>query len=172
ATRRSRLLKERSARFFERSVADHYSRIGIRRSRIIHTLYFRSNCIIFGLRSSYVYRRADLHQREKFWSCFAVQSNATVCARIRVDKALVKTVRRRKLAPIPHRVSDIPTSSTASRRNYAIALHAKTVRPRTLVFLFGVNFEVALRRRFRGSPNRTGNRHQATVALHDVNVFF
>src|SRR5439155_21993951 len=127
---------------------------------------------VLWLRSGDVHRGPDSYEREKFRRCFAVQSNATVCAGSRMHKALVKAVGRSEFAPITHRVSDIPASSSASRRNYAIALHAKAVRSRTFVLLFGVDLEISFRRLFRGSPNRTRHGHQATVALPDINALF
>src|SRR5947208_2790796 len=109
-----------SARFFERSVADHYPRIGIRRSRIIHTLHSRCKSRVLWLRSGDVHRGPDSYEREKFWRCFAVQSDATVCAWSRMDKALMETVGRIEFAPITHGICNISAASTTSRRHYAI----------------------------------------------------
>src|SRR5205823_4451008 len=170
--RRNLLLKQWSARVFERRVADHYPRIGIRRSRIIHTLHSRCKSRVLWLRSGDVHRGPDSYEREKFWRCFAVQSDATVCAWSRMDKALMETVGRSEFAPITHRISNITASTTTSRRNYAIALHAEPVRPRTFVLLFGIDLEISFWRRFRRSPDGTRHSHQATVALHYINIFF
>src|SRR5438132_6957036 len=148
ATSRSRLLKERSARFFKPSVGNHQPRVGIRCFGIIDALHLWPKRRIFGLRISDIHRGPDFHQREKLWRCFAVHSDTAVCARIRVDKTLVKTVRGRKLAPITHRVTHVTASPASSGRNHPIALYAKPVRPRTFVLLLGVDLEIAFRRWF------------------------
>ena len=88
-----------------------------------------------------------------------------------MDKTLVKAVRRRELAPVSHRITDVTARPASSGRNHTIALDAKSVRPRTFMLLFGVDVEIALWRRFRWSPNRTRHRHQTPVALHYINVF-
>src|SRR5439155_735725 len=85
-------------------------------------------------------------------------------------KALMKTVGGSEFTPISHRISDIAPSPTASRRNYLIALHAESVRSRTLVLLFRINAKIAPGRRLRGGANRNSRRHQATVAFHHIDV--
>src|SRR4029077_13693180 len=88
-----------------------------------------------------------------------------------MHKTLMKTVGGSELTPISHGISDVTPRSTAGRRNYSIPLHAESVRSRTFVLLFRINSEIAPGRRFRGSANRNGRRHQGTVALHYVDVF-
>src|SRR4029077_1082715 len=100
-----------------------------------------------------------------------LQSNATVGSRHRMHKALIKTIRRSELTPVSHRISDVTPSPTAGRRNYSIALHAESVRSRTLVLLFRVNVKITFRCWLRGHANRNGGRHEATVAFHYINVF-
>ena len=52
----------------------------------------------------------------------------------------------------------------------AASLHTEAVLAGALVFLFGVNREIAARRRLIWQTNRAGHRHQATIAFHHVNV--
>src|SRR2546421_7692059 len=85
-------------------------------------------------------------------------------------KALMKTVGGSEFTPISHRISDVAPSPTASRRNYLIALHAESVRSRTLMLLFRINTKIAPRCRLRGGGNRNGRHHQATVAFHHIDV--
>src|ERR1700748_3884659 len=85
-------------------------------------------------------------------------------------KALMKPVGGSQLAPVPHRISDVAPSPTASRRNYSIALHAESVRAGTLVLLFRVNVKITFRCWLRGHANRNSGRHQTAVALHDIDV--
>src|SRR5436190_23996799 len=94
-----------------------------------------------------------------------------MCVWCGMHKTLVKTVGGSELTPISHRISDVTPWPTPGRRNYSISLHAESVRSRTFVLLFRINVEIALGRWFRGHANRNGRRHQATVALHYVNVF-
>ena len=142
------LFEQRSARFLKCPLRDHKRGWRIRRSRIIDPLHFRSQCLIFRLRSSDIHRRPDPDQRVKFGRRFTLQSDATVRVRSRMYKALVKTVGRSELTPVSHGISDISPRPTASRRNYSIALHAESVRSRTLVLLFRINVKIAPRRRF------------------------
>src|SRR5512133_913369 len=94
-----------------------------------------------------------------------------MCVWCGMHKTLVKTVGGSELTPISHRISNVTPWPTASRRNYSIALHAESVRSRTFVLLFRINVEIAPGRWFRGHANRNGRRHQATVALHYIDVF-
>src|SRR5437773_9467052 len=87
--------------------------------------------------------------------------------RHRMDKALMKTIRRRELAPVTHWVTNVPAAPAPRRRNNAIALHAESIRPGTLVLLFGVDIEIASWCGLRGQANRNGCRHQAAVAISD-----
>src|SRR5207249_3042382 len=106
----------------------------------------------------------------KFCRRFTLQPDATVCARNRMYKALMKTVGGSEFTPISHRISDIAPSPTTCRRNYLIALYAESVRSRTLMLLFRINIKIAFGCRLRGSANRNGRRHQATVAFHHIDV--
>jgi len=49
-------------------------------------------------------------------------------------------------------------------------LHAKSIRPGTLVLLFGVDVEIAAWCGLRGHANGNGRRHQTAVALHHVDI--
>ncbi len=64
-----------------------------------------------------------------------MQPNAAMRARIRMNKALMKSVRWREFAPISHRITDVAPRSTAGGGNNVAALHAKSIRARTLLFL-------------------------------------
>ena len=168
------LLEQRSARFLKRARSHHQRRWRIRRSGVVHPLHFRCKSFIFWLRGSNVYRGADFHQREKLRRGFAVQPNTSVCAWRGMNKTLMKTVARRKLTPESHRITNIAAGNirTRIRGNNAAALDSEAVRARAFLFLLRVNCETAVRRWLRRDANRTGDRHQATVAFHHVNVFF
>src|SRR5438876_68962 len=93
-------------------------------------------------------------------------------ARVRVDKALMKSIGWCEFAPISHRITDIASRSTPGRGDNAIALHTKSIGPGTLLFLLCVNREISLRRWLLWDANRTGDCHQAAIAFHHINVFF
>ena len=102
-----------------------------------------------------------------------MQSDAPVGARRGMNKALMKTVPRRKLAPVTHRITNVMTSGVACCGRYdGISLHAKAVLAGAFLFLFGVNGEIAARRRLVRQTNRGGHRHQAAVAFHHIDVLF
>src|SRR5207247_11296149 len=85
-------------------------------------------------------------------------------------KALMKTVGGSEFTPISHRISDIAPSPTTCRRNYLIALHAESVRSRTLMLLFRINIKITFRCWLRGHANRNGGRHQTAVAFNHIDV--
>ena len=87
-----------------------------------------------------------------------------------MDKALMKTIRRRELAPVTHWVTNVPAAPAPRRRNNAIALHAESIRPGTLVRLFGIDIELASWCGLRGQANRNGRLHQAAVAFHHIDI--
>jgi hypothetical protein len=165
------LLEQRPARFFKRRVANHDVWVWIRRARVVHSLHAGRKSRIFRLRRGNIHWSADFHQRKEFRGSLALQPNTTVGARHRMDKALVKTVGRSEFTPITHRISNIPARSATSRRNYPIALDAKSVRPRALMLLFGIDSEITSRCRLIRHTNRNGGRHQAAIAFHYINIF-
>src|SRR5205814_2371874 len=89
-----------------------------------------------------------------------------------MNKALMKSVGRRELAPVTHRVTDIAPSSATRRRNNPVAFNTKPVGPGTFVFLLRINCEVASWCWLGRNADGTGNRHQGPVALHDVDILF
>lgn len=147
------LFEQRSTRLLKCPLRNHKRCGRIRRSRIIDSLHFRSNCCVFGLGISDIHRRPDPNERVEFSCGFTLQANAPMCVWCRMHKTLVKTVSGSELTPISHGISNVTPRSAASRRNYSIALHAKSVRSRTFVLLFRINVEIASGRRFRGHAN-------------------
>src|SRR5690242_14965854 len=103
-----------------------------------------------------------------------MQTNATMRARSRMDKALMKSICGRELTPESHRVANIAPRDirTSFSRHDAITLHPETIRTRALVFLFPVNGEMSARCRLRRNPDTTRYCHQAAIALHHIDVFF
>src|SRR4029077_8906179 len=55
-------------------------------------------------------------------------------------------------------------------RNYSVALHAESIGSGTLVFLFGIDIEIAFRCRLRGHANGNSRGHQAAVAFHHIDI--
>jgi len=157
----------RSARFFERRVADHYPRIGsgVFESSTRCTFDARvasSGCVVA------MFTGSRFYERENFGAASPCSRIHRACAESG-GQTPDENRRQEQIAPITHRISKLPTPSTARRRNYAIALHAEPVRPRTFVLLFGVDLEIAFWRRFRRQPNRT--RHsirQRSPSIHNV----
>src|SRR5205823_14355496 len=133
------LLEQWPARFFKLRVRNHDVWVCISRARVVRPRHLRADRGIRRLGGSDVYRSPDPHQRREFRRSLALQPNTTVGARSGMHEALVKAVRRSKLAPVPHWVADVTATSAASGRNNAIALHAEAVRSRTLVLLFGID---------------------------------
>ena len=164
------LLKQWSAWFFKRCVRNHNRGRRIRRSRIIDPLHFRSDCCVFGLRSSDIDWSPNAHQRVKFCCRLTMQPNAAMRVGSWMDKPLMKTVGRSKLAPIAHWISDVTPRPTTGRGHYSVALHAKPIRSRSLVLLLGINREVASRRGLRSHTYINGGGHQASVALHYIDI--
>src|SRR5438093_13708588 len=94
-----------------------------------------------------------------------------MCARNRMHEALVETICRSELAPVPHWIADVTATSAAGRRNNAIALHAESIGSRTLMLLLGIDCEVAFRCWLRRHTNRNGRLHEAAVSFHYINIF-
>src|SRR5215472_2762653 len=99
-----------------------------------------------------------------------MQPNTAMRMGSRVDKPPMKTVGGSKLAPITHWISDVTTRPTTGGGYYSVALHAKPIRSRPLVLLLGINREVTSRCGLRRHTNINGGGHQASVALHYVDV--
>src|SRR4029077_2372031 len=85
--------------------------------------------------------------------------------------ALMKSVSRRELTPVTHRIPDIMAGGASTGcGGHTISVHAETIGTGALVLLLRVNCEITARCRLISQPDRTRRRHQTTVALHDVNV--
>src|SRR5207245_4856476 len=139
--------------------------------RIIHALHLGANRRVLRLLRRDIHRRADSHERKKLRRGLAFQPDATVCARRGMDKPLVKSVTRSELAPVTHRVTNVMTSGMPGcGRHNAISLYAKAVRAGTSMLDFAVDTEVPARCALLPCADRAGYRHQATVALHHINV--
>ena len=138
--------------------------------RVVYSLHLWSKGGVLRLRGSNVYRRADPHERVKFCRRFAVQPNAAMRMRGWMDVPLMETVGGSKLAPITHWISDVTTRPTTGGGYYSVALHAEAIRSRPLVLLFGINSEVASRCGLRSHTYINGGGHQASVALHYIDV--
>ena len=54
-----------------------------------------------------MHRRANSHQREKPGRGFAMQPDAAMGVRIRMDKAFVESIGGLELAPVSHRITGI-----------------------------------------------------------------
>src|SRR5574338_293938 len=150
------LFQQRTTRFLERRIRDHNRSWRIRGSGIIDALHFRSKCRVLRLGISDVYRSPDAHHRVKLCRRFAMQPNAAMCMRGWMDKSLMKTIGGSELAPVTHRISDITAGAATGGRYDPVALHAESIRPGAFVLLFGIDFEVAFRSRFRSHANVHG----------------
>src|ERR1051325_1747568 len=101
----------------------------IRHARIIYALQGAADRRVFRVLCCDIYGRADSHQRKKLRRGLAMHSNATVCARCGMDKALMKSVTRRELAPVTHRIADVMTAGMAGFGCHdGVSLHAEAVR--------------------------------------------
>src|SRR5207249_6918766 len=90
-----------------------------------------------------------------------MQSDAPVGARRGMNKALMKTVPRRKLAPVTHRITNVMTSGVACCGRYdGISLHAKAVLAGAFLFCLGGRGKMSRGRGFVGQTTEeaTGNR--------------
>src|SRR5438132_298663 len=92
--------------------------------------------------------RADAHQCVKLRCGLAFQTNAAVGPRNRMDKALMKSVSRRELTPVTHRITDVMSAAIAAARRDAVALDTEAVGTGALVLLLRINCETAVRCRF------------------------
>src|SRR5262245_26152136 len=88
-----------------------------------HLAIFR----IFRKRACDFHRCPDPNQREESSSRLAVETNAAMSVRHGPDKSFVKSIGRRELAPVSHRITSI---------RFALP---------SALFLFAVNREVAMR---------------------------
>src|SRR5207248_5621755 len=169
-----RLFQKGTAGFLKCCGSNAYMRIRIGCARIIDSLHFRPNCLVFRLGSRDANRSADMNEGVKFRGCLTMQANATMRPRHRMHEALMKAVCWRELAPESHWVTNIVSGNirTSFRRHHSIALHPESVGTGALVFLFAVNGKISPRRRFGGNANTACHGHQATVTFHDVNVLF
>ncbi len=105
-----------------------------------------------------VHRRSIADEGKEFRRRLPVQTDATVGARIGMDKALVKAVGRGELAPVSHRISDVATRDICARigRHDAVSLHPEAVGAGALVFDLVVDREMAFRRGFVRQTDRNG----------------
>src|SRR4051812_45235602 len=81
SSRPSPLLEELAARLLESRFRNHDMRIGIRQTRVVHTLDARGQSGVFRLGRLDTYGRPDADQRVKFRSGFALEPDAAVRAR-------------------------------------------------------------------------------------------
>src|SRR5205085_5416294 len=97
-----------------------------------------------------------------------------MAAGVQVHVTLVKTIGRSEFTPIAHWISDIAPRdiSAGFRRDNPVALNAKSVRPRPLVLLLGIDGEIAFRRWLCRNPNRRGHGHETTITLHYIDILF
>jgi len=164
------LFEQRAARFLKCRVRDHNRGWRIRRSGVIHPLHFWPERCVFGLRSSNIDWSPNAHQCVKFCCRFTMQPNAAMRVRGWMDIALMKTVRGSKLTPITHWISDVTARAAPGGGYYSAALHAEAIRSRPLVLLLGINREVASRCGLRSHTYINGGGHQASVALHYIDI--
>jgi hypothetical protein len=166
------LFEQRPARLLKCRSTDHYVRIWIRRLRIIDPLHFRPNGRVFWLGGGDVYRRSNFNERKEFWCGLTMKSNTAMCPRDWMNEALVKSIGRRKLTPVPHRIANVASRSTAGGGDDAITLNAESVGAGALLFLFGINRKTASRRRLFWNADRTSHCHETAIAFHYINILF
>src|ERR1035441_6041349 len=90
---------------------------------------------------------------------FPRQAQATVGVWIRMNETLMKSISRRELAPVAHRITDVASRAAAGGRNHPIALNTESVRARALVLDLAVNFEAAVRSWFIRLADSSGHCH-------------
>src|SRR5439155_25582579 len=108
----------------------------------------RTDRLVLGLRAGNIDGRADAHQCVKLRCGLAFQTNAAVGSWHRMHKALMKSVSRREVTPVAHRIADVTSAAIATARRDVIARDAKAVGAGALVLLLRINCETAARCRF------------------------
>ena len=107
---------------------------------------------VLGQRVRDVDGRPDSRQREEPGRGFAMEPDATVGVRSRMNEAFVESIRGRELTPVSHRITGIGFAGAPA------------------VFLLVVNLEIAGRGRGAGFADVALDRHQEMIAFGDIKV--
>src|SRR5213082_1642546 len=99
-----------------------------------------------------VHGRPDSCQREEPGGGFAMEPDATMRVRSRMNEALMESIRGRELTPVSHRITGIGFAGAAA------------------VFLLVVDLEIPGRRCGAGLAHVALDRHQETIPFGDIKV--